>query len=90
MAETGSFPLAIETVAVRGRTPSTATEACTDVRAVALGMGAVFALGTIAAAAGIACQAQGYGALSIAAGAVIGVASGFPLWLLLRRPRGSR
>lgn len=90
MPPTGSFPLAIDRVSVPAHAPApVAATAATrqDVPAIAMALAGVLVLGSVAAAAGIAWESRGYGALSIAAGGALGVASLFPLWLVLRRPR---
>ncbi len=85
MAHTGSFPLA-DPVGTPGRAPWTGGTNHATARTVGLALAGVFALGSAVAAVGISYQAEGYGALSIAAGGLIGIASAVPLWMLLRAP----
>ena len=83
MANTGSFPIAIESTATPPRAALRAGSR--DGRVAALGLIGIFLLGSGAAAAGIHWESEGYGALSIAGGAVIGLGGALPVWLLFRR-----
>ncbi len=84
MADTGSFPVVVPVPVVRAVVWSEGA------RSAGLGLVALLALGAIAAAAGLRFESEGYGALTLVGGAVIGIGMALPAWLLLRRPRSDR
>ena len=90
MADTGSFPIALDHGAVPGPAISTLAGRFGDVRTVAAALIAVFLLGSGAAAAGIQYESEGYGALTVVGGALIGAGVFAPLWLLFRFPARHR
>ncbi len=86
MADTGSFPIALQVPPATRR----ATWTSGDSRDVAWRLGAaafaLFLLGAGSAAAGFQLEAQGYGSLVLVGGALIGIATAVPAWLLFRAP----
>jgi len=90
MADTGSFPIAIPATATTRPLSWTSGGRHDDARTVALALIGVFLLGSGAAAAGFQLESQGYGALTIVGGGLIGIATAIPAWLLFRRPRVDR
>ena len=90
MADTGSFPIALQ---VPPATPPPSWLSG-DHRELARWLGgaafAMFLLGAGSAAAGFQLEAQGYGSLILVGGALIGIATAVPAWLLFRSPPARR
>lgn len=86
MADTGSFPLALDRAATLGTVAARPVSRDGEVRKVGLGLVGVLLLASGAAAAGINFEQEGYGALSVVAGGLIALASAIPISLLFRRP----
>jgi predicted MFS family arabinose efflux permease len=85
MANTGSFPVVIPAPATVRQ--ATWNDRRDDARTTALALIGLFVLGSGAAAAGFHYESQGYGALTIVGGALLGFATALPAWLLFRLPR---
>jgi hypothetical protein len=90
MADTGSFPIALQVPPATGRPSWTSG----DRHDLAWRLGgaafAMFLLGAGSAAAGFQLEAQGYGSLVLVGGALIGIATAVPAWLLFRAPPTAR
>lgn len=86
MANTGSFPIALDSAAAPRPALAPVAERFGDVRTISAALITVFLLGSGAAAAGIQYEAEGYGALTFVGGALIGMAGLVPAWLLFRSP----
>jgi len=89
MANTGSFPVALQAT-VTTRPAPWSGEKHDDARVLGFGLIGLFVLGSGAAAAGFQLESQGYGSLTLVGGALIGIATAIPAWLLFRRPRGAK
>jgi hypothetical protein len=85
MADTGSYPMAIDAAASL-RTVARPAARHGQVKTVGLSLVGVLLVASGAAAAGINYEPEGYGALSIAAGAVLALATAVPLSLLFKKP----
>ena len=85
MADTGSFPLALDRAATLGSVTGRPATGDGEVRKIGLGLVGVLLLASGAAATGINYEPEGYGALSVGAGGLIALASAIPISLLFRR-----
>lgn len=90
MANTGSFPIALDSAAARQPAITPAVARFGDVRTISAALITVFLLGSGAAAAGIQYESEGYGALTFVGGALIGLGGLVPAWLLFRSPGSAR
>lgn len=90
MADTGSFPLALDRATTLGTVTTRPVSSDGEVRKIGFGLIGVLLLASGAAATGINYEQEGYGALSVVAGGLVALGSAIPISLLFRRPAQRR
>ena len=86
MADTGSFPIALQVPPTTHRPPWASGDRRDETRLLGMAIAGTFLLGSVAAAAGFQLESQGYGSLTLVGGALIGIAMAVPAWMLFRKP----
>lgn len=87
MADTGSFPIALQVPPTARRPTWMSSDHRDATRNFAVAVISMFLVGAGCAAAGLQLESQGFGSLILLGGTLIGGAFALPAWLLLRPPR---